>query len=387
MTRRDRGVYCLDRNGVKRWFISYTDPDTGRRVRRFVSTRKSDAVAERCRIMGLIYQYDTLSTEAPKRSMLFRDLAEQYERDVLPSKKSAHRMRGSLGVLVEHFGDLKVTGITPLRVEAFIKWRREKGHRSFVGRALENATINRDLALLRVVLNYGKRRGLSRGDNSVSVVGLLPEKSTVKPVLLEQAEFERVLDCCRAIRERARTGAPLADVVGFLRLTGCRLGEALKLRVEDVDYERETVTFHNTKNGDDRTIPVTADLVRLLKRQTPHDGFLFGGPGQVNRIEKAWARARAAAGFPTLRLHDLRHLAVSRLRELGVPDHAIMAITGHKTLRMLDHYSHARERQVVAAMAELGRELDPVVIKRSSQAGSEAEGENEPILKLADGRE
>jgi hypothetical protein len=55
----------------------------------------------------------------------------------------------------------------------------------------------------------------------------------------------------------------------------------------------------------------------------------------------AWRNALKRAGLK-LRFHDLRHTAITNLRESGAPEQAIMAIAGHLSRRMLEHYSHIR---------------------------------------------
>ncbi len=54
----------------------------------------------------------------------------------------------------------------------------------------------------------------------------------------------------------------------------------------------------------------------------------------------AWKRA--AAAFRGLRFHDLRHLAVTKLAESEASDATIMAIAGHMSREMMEHYSHVR---------------------------------------------
>jgi integrase len=43
-----------------------------------------------------------------------------------------------------------------------------------------------------------------------------------------------------------------------------------------------------------------------------------------------------------LRFHDMRHLCITELAERGAPDQTIMALAGHVSRRMLEHYSHIR---------------------------------------------
>jgi integrase len=43
-----------------------------------------------------------------------------------------------------------------------------------------------------------------------------------------------------------------------------------------------------------------------------------------------------------LRFHDLRHHSITKLAEAGVPEQTLMAIGGHVSKSMLEHYSHIR---------------------------------------------
>jgi len=67
----------------------------------------------------------------------------------------------------------------------------------------------------------------------------------------------------------------------------------------------------------------------------------------------AWRALTVEAGLPGLRFHDLRHHAITKFAEAGVPDHTLMAIAGHVSREMLEHYSHIRmeaKRDAVAAL-------------------------------------
>ena len=70
---------------------------------------------------------------------------------------------------------------------------------------------------------------------------------------------------------------------------------------------------------------------------------------QVN-WRSAWRSLTRAAGFRGLRVHDLRHLAITKLAEAGVPDHVLMSISGHVDRRMIEYYSHVRTKARVDAV-------------------------------------
>ena len=65
------------------------------------------------------------------------------------------------------------------------------------------------------------------------------------------------------------------------------------------------------------------------------------------------------AGLLGLRFHDLRHHCITRLAEAGVADQTLMAIAGHVSKSMLDHYSHVRlqaRRSAVDALVDTIRQ-------------------------------
>ena len=75
--------------------------------------------------------------------------------------------------------------------------------------------------------------------------------------------------------------------------------------------------------------------------------------GPVKGWRTAWRKLTRAAELPSLRFHDLRHHSITRLGEAGVPEQTLMAIAGHLSRRMLEHYSHIRIEAKRAAVAAL----------------------------------
>lgn len=57
--------------------------------------------------------------------------------------------------------------------------------------------------------------------------------------------------------------------------------------------------------------------------------------------------------FEGLRFHDLRHQAITELAERGASDATLMALAGHMSRAMMEHYSHARMAAKRAAVEGL----------------------------------
>jgi integrase len=142
--------------------------------------------------------------------------------------------------------------------------------------------------------------------------------------------------------------------------TTMRACEIKSLRWHDVDFLANTVAIRKSKTqAGQRIIPLNDDALgvpRALYRRasaiegTRPDHYVFAacenGNFDPTKQQKSWRSAwrslRKAAGIPTLRFHDLRHHAITGLAESQASDATIMAIAGHVSRQMLEHYSHVR---------------------------------------------
>lgn len=149
----------------------------------------------------------------------------------------------------------------------------------------------------------------------------------------------------------------------FLLYTGARMGEALNLEMADVDYENRWLVFRDTKNGEDRGLPVHPALEpglvlnrhgRALRTQrgeayADHDD---GGGGQ---IKTAWRATLRRADIRELRPHDLRHTFSTWLTMAGVHEQVRDELMGHASTSMGRRYSHVPRQSLIDAVARLPR--------------------------------
>ena len=156
-------------------------------------------------------------------------------------------------------------------------------------------------------------------------------------------------------RERALTLQHRDSLVLFFDLaleTGMRMREMFTLNCEQIDLRAQTIFLEKTKNGDNRQVPMSSVVTRLLV-DTRKTGRLFpwwdGDSSRVSLerttslLSRQFARIFAAAGCEDLHFHDLRHEATSRIFERTTLDAvSISRITGHKDPRMLRRYSNLR---------------------------------------------
>lgn len=141
--------------------------------------------------------------------------------------------------------------------------------------------------------------------------------------------------------------------------TGMRLGSALALRWEDVDFANGWIEA-TQKGGRKVRPPMSALLAQELllwrpasEKKGKGSGWVF--PSRMRKhltqtaVHEAWPLLLAKAKVTTKLLrHDLRRYMVTRLRALGLDDRAIGAVSGHSTVPMIDRYDRgAHERAAV----------------------------------------
>ncbi|WP_035383105.1 site-specific integrase [Ferriphaselus sp. R-1] len=175
----------------------------------------------------------------------------------------------------------------------------------------------------------------------------------------------------------------LKDALVLYLMLGCRRSELVRLRIEDINLNEPDVphlTFRDTKNRDDRKIPLDANTVNVLSKIIGgrKKGFVFLTTSNSPKVDKdsaitpdaitrAYIKARARVAknvdnprpeIADLRLHDFRATFVVK-EALGRFNGNIMAlskITGHRNIQVLiDHYFRATHKDIAEAGGYLNK--------------------------------
>jgi integrase/recombinase XerD len=139
-------------------------------------------------------------------------------------------------------------------------------------------------------------------------------------------------------------------LVLFLLDTGCRISEALGLRVRDIDFENMLVTLDG-KGRKQRVVPFSFELRKAMFRYVTEfkrklDSLLFANRsetklGRRNALRDVKLLCKRMAFDPPARtLHAFRHtFAVNYLRRGGSVFH-LQKVLGHSTLEMTRRYAN-----------------------------------------------
>ena len=146
--------------------------------------------------------------------------------------------------------------------------------------------------------------------------------------------------------------------------TGCRRGELHAILWEDVSFTDRAITVRRSKTGDTRRIPMTPCAfdtfqgLASLPAPTPIRGSTrvfsrINSAKDPSAVSKAFKRAALAAGFTTLRLHDLRHAFASGLARAGATPGVIGTLLGDKTPSVVFRYSKHAPKSAEAEAVDL----------------------------------
>jgi len=287
-----------------------------------------------------------------------KDVMGWYLRDVMPLKRSVktetrtfHRVSrhlATLSILDEPIG--KITGDD---IMDYVNYRE-----TTVG----SQTIRIELALISHVFTKARKKYRIKVGNPVSDIEK-PKVSRGRNRRCTRREEKMLIDAASGFGKYDE----IQIIIPFTIETAMRRSEIANLLWEHVDFEYATAYLPMTKNGDERTVPLSPKAIELLKQLSPKcSGKVFSY--QCDPITRAFAKVRSRAGITGLRFHDLRHEATSRLFEKGLGAADIKLITGHKTYEMLDRYTHLSARNIsekLAKIDEMARLDSEIKVKRA----------------------
>jgi integrase len=344
------------RKDEKGYFLDYFIEEGGLKKRKRVRLGEIPAVQAKkilAQHMQEIVAGKFLAVEKPE--VTFNEAADSFLGYSEARRKSHENDIQMVDRLKAYFGNRPLKSLTPDIVEGFLTHRKKAGNqapdKSRNGKALANSTINRDLGVLKSIVNRAVFNGLLE-KNPIQRVRAFREESRDRTLTLE--EYETLLALC---------SPRLSAIVQLAYWTGMRKGEILGLRWDQVDFQNKVVNLEaaDTKTQEKREVPLTEALLGLLKRTPKTLGCpcVFTERGKrIIDIKTAFLKAVRAAGIKNFRFHDLRHCAVTNLRKAGVNDSVIMSISGHKTYAMFKRYNRIDRKDRVDALKQVERQFD-----------------------------
>jgi integrase len=277
------------------------------------------------------------------------------------------------------WGSVPVADVDVLGVESWIASMTRKGSGA--------TTVIRAHGVLAGVLADAVK-GKRLAANPCKSIDNLPRKTGKRRVYLSADDVARLAD---------KSGEHRALVL-VLAYCGLRWGEAIGLRVRDVQFLRRRISVSEnavqlgarhvvgpTKGREDRSVPVPTFVLNELSAQcagkAPQD-LVFGSGGYLRRpkSENGWfTRAVVATKVDRITPHDLRHTCASLAVSAGVNVLALQRMLGHKSAKMtLDTYSDLFDNDLDAVAESLHAKYSPENCVQTVSTGN-GEGEENTV--------
>ncbi|WP_395000402.1 tyrosine-type recombinase/integrase [Sphingomonas sp.] len=283
----------------------------------------------------------------------FEEGAEEYLRRLEASggKDLINKRRHLRQHLIPYFGKTRLDKISEFELR---KYRKQKS-----GDGMAHASINRHMATLLHMMN----RAASKDWGWI--------KPEAKPGVPRVKEARKKINILSPEQADRLMSAATADQDGYIWLfvlfglnTAMRHTEILERRFDEIDWDSCRIWIDKAKAGE-REQPITSSLRDALLRQREmvddQAGWIF--PSRTasaktphrRSMAKQFIRIVERAGMIPAQCtpHIMRHTAITRLVKANVDLATIKAISGHKTLSMILHYSHVHGVHVDDAISVL----------------------------------
>lgn len=342
--------------------IEYLDDTTGKNkcIER-QADRKGDATDLRNKLMdGVRKSHGQMQTG---ERMTFNQLADICERtfykkaEIAEGRKvagirSIHSVKPQIDNLRRFFGSRLIKEIT---TESLIDYKlhRLKTKSKQLNRPVKIATVNRALSAMRKMMRFAFSNGWILKDIFLNAKVIDMSSEIERHRLLTLDEELRLISSCQGMREiiyqrkgkevRAQISVdnPFLKAMIILALdSAMRLGEILKLRWADIDFDNGIISVlaTNTKTERERLAPLSARArleLERLKEILPGDN-----PFPYKDIKRSFATAKRLAGIEDLHFHDLRRTAITRWIQQGTPLALAGKLGGHTQLQTtMKHYA------------------------------------------------
>lgn len=312
----------------------------------------------------------TYRKEEKKPNFTVAQAIDKYIKDGNPKKSEDTRQRyisalnwfkkeiGSLPIKTLERSDLKQCRDKLKKKHKEVPIKGKPGQGKVTEEFISNSCVNRYLAYFSTFLTYCvDEYEIIKTNPMIGAKLKLKENEPRKRWLKELEERQSLLLACK------NADYELYLCVLFALTTGARKSEILNLTWDNTDLENKAVYYLETKNGEDRTVPMPEILYNELRefkeqnkvRKIKKD-FVFktsDGKQKNSLIDKLYPEIIKNWQYEKITFHGLRHTYSSVGALLGINTDIIDKITGHKNGRMTFRYTHANCESLREPMNEI----------------------------------
>ncbi len=227
-------------------------------------------------------------------------------------------------------------------------------------------TASRTTGLLGGIFSYAVMHGII---STNPVRGVRRPADGVRDRHLSNEEYRVLGEILGRADEIGDHGNAVA-MVRLLACTGCRRGEIVNLRWDEVDETKGCFRLRDSKEGRS-TRPIGRLAFDILGQIRPDiaTGYVFGGAVDGKPFlgfPKAWASILKNSDLSGITPHVLRHSFASTANDLGFTEATIAAMLGHSRGTVTSRYVHHVDDALVAAADAVASQISSFIRSRRS---------------------
>ena len=274
-----------------------------------------------------------------KRLLPFENVFYEYLKNLNVSKKTVEVRITALKHLINIFGKKNVSEISQNDIKNYQLQRKLEimNMPKNTGKKeseISFRTVGIEISTLHHFFSFCIERGYL-DKNPATGIKKLNELSRLKT--LSDEDINKLI--------AGATNKLTRDLITFLIYTGCRKGEALNLKWDDVDLQNDVIAIKATKTKYDRYIPISKPLKELLSRVEKVQDVLYvfnKNGARLTDFKRSFHTACKNAGLKDLHIHDLRHVFASALVMNDISLYKVGILLGHRTPNMTQRYAHLK---------------------------------------------
>lgn len=370
------GVFVLP-SGTRTYFVDYRNADNARR--RMKLGRHGPITAEQARTLAIKALASVAAGNDPleernsaRKAITVKELCELYIKEMeagrilgkggRPKKESTKAT--DLGRIHRHIipllGKKQISRVTRADVTTMMKdimagkTRRNERTDNLRGRSIVRGGVGvatRTVGLLGGIFTYAR--------DELDLIDVNPAHGVRKPQdvvrtrRLSEDEYRslgRILDEAAKDDRFTRT----TEMIRLLAMSGCRRGEIIELRKDELDLDGSAFRFEDTKEGQS-VRPMGLPLLEYFEDcdMSSDNPYVFPGEKDTGKpfgsFPRHWEKIFADTELSDITAHVLRHSFASLANDLGFTEITIAALLGHATGSITSRYIHTMDAALIMA--------------------------------------